>query len=74
MKGSASTAGARAIGDVQKDEGDEEKGDSAHSHHAGVSNGSRALRFDAGDGGNGNDDDCESKPDEPIHELTRSKM
>src|SRR5687768_6128685 len=60
-------AGACAIGEVDEDEDDDHENDSCHSHHAGVSDVPRALRFEAGHGSNGGDERDENKPSEPAH-------
>ena len=62
-----STAGACSKSEVGEDDDDHEKRESCHSHQASVSDVSRALRFDAGDGSNRGEEYGEAKPCEPAH-------
>jgi hypothetical protein len=62
------SAVARAEGEVREDEDDDEQHDAPDAHHPRVSDVPRAFRFDAADGRDCGDDDCETKPDEPVHE------
>ncbi len=70
----ASAAGTRAKRNVDKDDDDCQKSKSAHSHHAGMRNRSRSLRFNPGHGGYGDYDDCEAEPYEPVHDSARYKI
>jgi hypothetical protein len=71
---SASAAGARAECKVGEDDDDDHKSKPPHSHHAGVRNGSRSLRLDPSDGGNGGYDHSEAEPYEPVHDSPSYKM
>jgi hypothetical protein len=57
----------REVGDDDDDD-EGEKSNSRHAHQPGVSDVSRSPGFDAGDGGNGSDEDGETKPSEPSHD------
>jgi hypothetical protein len=60
-------AGSCSKRQVDKDQDDYHERNSCDSHQAGMSDVSRALRFDAGDGSNGSDEGDEEKPSEPTH-------
>jgi hypothetical protein len=66
--GRASTAGARSERKVGDDEHDRQEREPRRAHQAGARDVSRAFRFDAGDGGNGSDQNGEAKPREPAHD------
>jgi len=53
-----STAGACSKREVGKNDDERQQSESRHSHQAGVSDVSRSLRFDAGDGSTSGDKYC----------------
>jgi len=57
-----------------EDDGDHHEGEPSHTHHAGVSHGPRSLRFESGDGSEGDDDDGNAEEYEPGHGSPWRKM
>ena len=71
---SESAAGPRAKRNVGEDDDNYQKSKPSHSHHAGVRNRSRSLRFDPGQCGNGDYGDYEAEPCEPVHDSDFRKI
>ena len=71
---SESAAGPRAKRNVGEDDDNYQKSKPSHSHHTGVRNRSRSLRFDPGQCGNGDYGDYEAEPCEPVHDSDFRKI
>ena len=58
---------ASPISEIGKDREDQKKRDPSGSHQAGVSDGTRSFRFDAGHRSDRSHDGGKGKPEEPSH-------